>query len=487
MNKMISVFTLVILMMGIIIRSASAGLSDGLVAYYPFNGNANDESGNGNHGTEDGVTLTQDRFGNPDSAYLFDGIDDKIRINDSDSLDFGYSDYTIAAWIKTDSKYVGRIFSKGSSSCWPGYMMRTGGPPGDEGSRIWLENASGGCRIQFYGNTVINDNEWHFVAGVVDRDVGATIYVDGEFDAQQILDTTAYDFSTNRNPMIGYNDVGNYREPFDGVIDEVRLYNRALTEAEILELFNETSANTPPTIDAINGPAEPVALSDQPVSVGVAFSDPDVGDSHDVTWDWGDTNSDTQTSVSSPATQGHIYASPGVYSVGVTVTDGEDSAHGVYEFIVIYDPDGGFVTGGGWFDSPPGACSFDACTDDTTGKANFGFVSKYKKGADVPIGNTEFQFKAGNLNFHSDSYDWLVVAGHKAKYKGVGTINGTGNYGFMISAIDEKLTPSTAVDLFRIKIWDKATGEMVYDNQMDADDSADPTTAIGGGNIVIHQ
>jgi hypothetical protein len=73
----------------------------------------------------------------------------------------------------------------------------------------------------------------------------------------------------------------------------------------------------------------------------------------------------------------------------------------------------------------------------------------------VPTGNTEFQFKAGDLNFHSDSYDWLVVAGPKAMFKGSGTINGAGNYGFMLSAVDAAETPSTDTDLFRIKIWDK--------------------------------
>jgi hypothetical protein len=146
------------------------------------------------------------------------------------------------------------------------------------------------------------------------------------------------------------------------------------------------------------------------------------------------------------------------------------------------------VTGGGWIDSPEGACHFDACTDTITGKANFGFVSKSKKGANVPTGETEFQFKAGNLNFHSESYQWLVVAGSKAKYKGEGTINGAGNYGFMLTAIGEKLTHSTDVDLFRIKIWDKDDSDaVVYDNKMGADDDADPTMAIGGGNIVIHK
>jgi hypothetical protein len=81
-----------------------------------------------------------------------------------------------------------------------------------------------------------------------------------------------------------------------------------------------------------------------------------------------------------------------------------------------------------------------------------------------------------------------VIAGAKAMYKGVGTINGEGNYGFLLSAIDEKLTPSTDVDLFRIKIWDKDNGDaVVYDNQIGAGDDAEPTTAIAGGSIVIHK
>lgn len=159
-------------------------------------------------------------------------------------------------------------------------------------------------------------------------------------------------------------------------------------------------------------------------------------------------------------------------------------------FLAVYDPNGGFVTGGGWILSPEGACHFGACTNDTTGKANFGFVSKYKNGATIPTGQTQFQFQAGDLNFHSDTYEWLVVANARAQYKGVGTINGGGNYGFMLTAIDAELTPSTAVDLFRIKIWDKDAGDtVVYDNQVECaegEDTADPCTALGGGNIKIH-
>jgi hypothetical protein len=114
-----------------------------------------------------------------------------------------------------------------------------------------------------------------------------------------------------------------------------------------------------------------------------------------------------------------------------------------------------------------------------TGKATFGFVSKYQKGATVPTGQTEFQFKAGNLNFHSTSYEWLVVTGSNyARFKGSGTINGMGDYKFMLWAGDGARTGD--VDTFTIKIWTETDGEEseVYDNGMGQ--------AIGGGSIIVH-
>ena len=123
-----------------------------------------------------------------------------------------------------------------------------------------------------------------------------------------------------------------------------------------------------------------------------------------------------------------------------------------------------------------------------TCKASFDFVSKCEKGATTPTGNTEFQFKAGDLNFHSQSYDWMVIACHNTMYKDVDTINKGGNYGFMLSAIDEKLMPSTGVDLFPIKFQgNDNNNEIVYDNQTGESDDVDPTTGIGGGNILIHR
>ncbi len=74
-----------------------------------------------------------------------------------------------------------------------------------------------------------------------------------------------------------------------------------------------------------------------------------------------------------------------------------------------------------------------------------------------------------------------MVAGSKAQFKGTGTVNGSGNYGFLLSAIDG------ALDKFRIKVWDKASGTLIYDNQLGASETADPTTPLGGGAIVIHK
>lgn len=152
-------------------------------------------------------------------------------------------------------------------------------------------------------------------------------------------------------------------------------------------------------------------------------------------------------------------------------------------FLVVYDPEAGFVTGGGWIDSPEGAYPADPTL---TGKANFGFVSKYKRGTTTPIGATEFRFKAADLDFHSNHYEWLVVAGARAQFKGGGTINGEGSYGFMLTAIDGDVSDGAGVDRFRIRIWSTIGGGIVYDNQLGVDEFGNAATALGGGSIVIH-
>jgi hypothetical protein len=242
-----------------------------------------------------------------------------------------------------------------------------------------------------------------------------------------------------------------------------------------------TVVNVPPVITSFTCPTDPVAVNTT-VTLSGAFTDVGTADTHTASIVWGDGGSSaptvTQGAGSGSVSGGHIYTAAGIYTPQLTVTDddgGSDSE--TCEYVVVYDPSAGFVTGGGWIWSPAGAYLADPAM---TGKATFGFVSKYKKGATTPEGSTEFQFHAAGLNFKSTSYQWLVVAGSKATYKGWGTINGQGNYGFLLSAVDG------SPDKFRIKIWDVGSGDVVYDNNLGGGDDADPATALGGGSIVIH-
>ena len=112
-----------------------------------------------------------------------------------------------------------------------------------------------------------------------------------------------------------------------------------------------------------------------------------------------------------------------------------------------------------------------------------------RKRAEVPTGQTQFQCQVGNLNFHSGVYQWLVVAGAKAQYKGSGTINGSGDYDFMLTATDGDFGGDKGVDKFRVKTWDRVSGGLVYDNKRGGSDDIDKTDlqAISKGSIVVHK
>jgi hypothetical protein len=263
----------------------------------------------------------------------------------------------------------------------------------------------------------------------------------------------SFDDASALNPNLTCSDNGSYTATFsasDGVIPAVN------SDAFV------TVSNVAPTVGLVSVPAAPIDINNQPVTgVSAPFTDPGTADTHTCTVDYGDGSGPQTGTVAAGVCTGlgKTYTEAGVYVVTVAVTDddlgvGSAMATG---FIVIYDPSAGFVTGGGWIDSP---VNVNYQYMQTGGKANFGFVAKYKNGANVPDGNTQFQFKAGDLNFHSSSYEWLVVAGNQAMFKGEGTINEQGSYKFMITADDDN------PDTFRIKIWleDNGVETVVYDN-----------------------
>lgn len=244
-----------------------------------------------------------------------------------------------------------------------------------------------------------------------------------------------------------------------------------------------TIYNLDPIILTLDGlPSDPIAVGSS-VDLVCTFTDPGIYDTHYSYIKWGDGSWDESEAYMPTFSASHTYNEAGVYTMVIYIVDDDGGiAMAEFQYVVVFDPnEGGFVTGGGWVNSPEGAYKPDP---SLSGKATFGFVSKYKKGQSIPSGNTEFQFHTAGLNFHSSEYEWLITAGSKAMFKGSGTINGEGDFGFMITAIDGDLQ-NDDVDKFRIKIWDKTNDETIYDNLVDEEDESG--IILGGGQIVIHK
>jgi hypothetical protein len=243
--------------------------------------------------------------------------------------------------------------------------------------------------------------------------------------------------------------------------------------------------NTAPDLGPVSVlPAAVVALGTE-IRAFAAFTDPDAGDTHACTASWGDGAPGAVAATNGACDGTHTYAAPGVYLITLGVVDRAGASDAsTYAYVVVFDPSAGFVTGGGWFDSAPGAYAPDAMA---AGRAHVGFVAKYQQGRSVPVGQTELQFAAAGLAFRSTAYEWLVVGGAKASYRGTGTVNGGGDYAFQLTAVDGQLQGGGA-DRVRMRIWDRASGTVLYDNQTCGPTAADaePCTALGGGDIVIH-
>ncbi|MEJ2270972.1 MAG: sodium-translocating pyrophosphatase [Candidatus Bathyarchaeota archaeon] len=174
---------------------------------------------------------------------------------------------------------------------------------------------------------------------------------------------------------------------------------------------------------------------------------------------------------------------PGVYNLMIRGSDElGNKASEKSIVLIVYDPKGGSANGKGMIESPEEAYFAD---QSLTGKGTFKFESAYEKDNTIPSGKTEFTFAPADLKFKSVSFDWLVISGAVARLKGSGTINNSGDYGFILIVVDGKLTDKEEADKFRIKIWDKKTGKIVYDNGIGGPEEVLPTTSITRGKIVI--
>jgi GH43 family beta-xylosidase len=214
-------------------------------------------------------------------------------------------------------------------------------------------------------------------------------------------------------------------------------------------------ANAAPAVTSVTGPRSPLPVGGRAV-VTAEFTDPGTEDTHTCAVDWKDgTGALPGTVTASGCRAEHTYTTAGIHRPVVTVTDDEGASDSrTLPESVVYDRAAGPVFGTGVLTSPAGAYP---AGPDLTGKAAFSFAASYLKGATVPTGKVSFDFGPARLKFRSTGSDWLVVTGSRAVYQGSGTVNGGSGYGFRLTATDDP-------DSFRLTIWKKSTGDVVYDN-----------------------
>ena len=207
--------------------------TNGLVGWWPFNGNANDESGNGNNGTLNGPTLTADRFGNANKAYSFDGVNDYVNCGNGQILNQFSTNITVSAWVK----------SQPSVSTDKNIILKYGCNPGGwslETAQNTLVANFTGCTQNVTNQTNLNSGQWTHVIGVKEA-TNWKIFVNGVLNNTS-SGTFNYDLNSGFNLIIGVqNDNFNPTTYWDGLIDDIGIWNRALTQQEITNLYNSSA------------------------------------------------------------------------------------------------------------------------------------------------------------------------------------------------------------------------------------------------------
>ena len=207
----------------------------GLIAWYPFNGNADDETGNGLDGIVSGAVLTTDRKNSENSAYYFDGTDDHIKVMYHDLLNLNA--FTIAAWVYVErfgglQESAGMILSRGIFPFF-NYQLNAG-TYCTCGSSFNVSTTISGINRSLFATSSYAINSWYFVAATNDG-TNLKLYIDMVRAGELISGSS----ESNTNDLY----IGKYESDmlwnFKGKIDDIRIYDRALDESEILQLFNE--------------------------------------------------------------------------------------------------------------------------------------------------------------------------------------------------------------------------------------------------------
>jgi hypothetical protein len=222
---------------GIVVRDSTNSQTGDPVAYYPFSGNANDESGLNNHGTVNGADLTTNRFGDPNSAYYFNGTSDNIRVPVSSSLNFTDA-ITVSFWMMPTQLFTDRetypISHGNYENRWKVSIIP------DQKIRWTVKTSDGIKDLDSQTKTAVNT--WYHVVGLYDGS-NFEIYINSNLDNHTSFSGTI--MTTNIDLMIGQVLPNNSTYNFKGIIDDVRIYDYALSVEEIEALYGETSAIHP--------------------------------------------------------------------------------------------------------------------------------------------------------------------------------------------------------------------------------------------------
>ena len=212
---------------GLFFFYANLFAQSGLIASFPFNGNANDESGNGIDGTVNGATLTTDRFENANSAYSFDGVDDDIKAAHNSLLNIT-EQISLAAWIFPTAQKTQTIIRKGPETSSPYGLSLSG-----SGDIVFSLNPN--SQFTQARKTGYTQNEWAFVVGTYDGTM-MKLFVNGQLETSVSISGS---LTTNSSPLQIGTRLNLAADTFSGKLDDLRVFSKALSETKIQSLFNE--------------------------------------------------------------------------------------------------------------------------------------------------------------------------------------------------------------------------------------------------------
>jgi hypothetical protein len=214
----------------------------GLVAYYPFNGNTNDESGNGHNGSGYKLVNIPDRFGNKNAAFYYSG-DAEVDVPNNNQMNFNTNDdFSISTWLKVDSvqlhssyidNYIIGKWSGWLSEGYPYCLRCLNQSNKNDNGKINIGRWDGSKGPHVVSTKKINDGKWHHIV-FLNNSKNITLYIDAQSEGT-IVDNTQNSTSNNSNIFIG----GSGSVGYSGGLDDTRFYNRSLTVEEIQQLYHE--------------------------------------------------------------------------------------------------------------------------------------------------------------------------------------------------------------------------------------------------------